>query len=187
MTTRALRVAILAILFSATAAFAQTTTVDFGPSREDILKLLDLTQGRRNMIVALDGMKKQMRDGARQGFKTKVPDATPEQLARVDKIVDAMFADFPYDEVFNAVIPVYQRHLTKQDVDGLISFYSTPFGQKIIREMPAILSESMQAGADVTRRQMAERIKRIDEQIEQMRKEEEMNSAPKSHPDENAK
>ena len=172
MSTRAVRLTMLLVIFSASTAFGQTTTVDFGPTREDVMKLLDLTQARRNMLVAIENMKTQMKAGARQRLRTKLPNATPQQVARFDKIVEAAFSDFPTDEVFNAVIPVYQRHFTKQDLDGLIAFYSTPLGQKVIQEMPALLSESMQAGGEVGRRRMSITMKHIDEQIEEMRKEE---------------
>ena len=43
------------------------------------------------------------------------------------------------------MIPVYQKHLTKSDVDEMIKFYSTPTGQKFLREMPAMTAEGMEA------------------------------------------
>ena len=47
--------------------------------------------------------------------------------------------------MMNEMIPVYQRHFSKSDIDGLIAFYSSPTGQKFLREMPAVTAESMQA------------------------------------------
>jgi len=41
------------------------------------------------------------------------------------------------------MIPVYQRHLTKQDVDSMLAFYNTPTGQKLLREQPAMMAEGM--------------------------------------------
>jgi len=43
------------------------------------------------------------------------------------------------------VVPVYQKHLSKGDVDDMVVFYSTPTGKKIMREMPAMMTEGMQA------------------------------------------
>src|SRR5579864_858447 len=65
------------------------------PDKADVMKFLDLMHARTQMETALAGMAKQMKSGAEQGFKQKVPDATPEQLAKVDKMFDTMFASLP--------------------------------------------------------------------------------------------
>ena len=72
-------------------------------------------------------------------------------------------ADMPLDEMMNAVISIYQRHLSKSDVDEMIRFYSSPIGQKLLRELPQILQESMQAGAEVQRKRMDELNAKIEE------------------------
>jgi uncharacterized protein len=43
------------------------------------------------------------------------------------------------------MIPVYQRHLSRSDVAAMSTFYTSPTGQKLLREMPAIVADSMQA------------------------------------------
>jgi hypothetical protein len=48
------------------------------------------------------------------------------------------------DEIMDAMVPVYQKHLTKGDIDNLVAFYSTPTGAKLLREMPTIMAEAMQ-------------------------------------------
>ncbi len=45
------------------------------------------------------------------------------------------------------MVPVYEKHLTKGEVDALVAFYSDPKGQKILNEMPAMTSEAMQAAS----------------------------------------
>ncbi len=47
------------------------------------------------------------------------------------------------------MIPIYQRHLTKTDLDAVISFYASPVGQKLLKEQPAMMAESMQAGQNI--------------------------------------
>jgi hypothetical protein len=44
------------------------------------------------------------------------------------------------------MIPVYQKHFTASEVDGLLKFYRSPLGQKVIAEMPATMAEGMQIG-----------------------------------------
>jgi len=85
----------------------------------------------------------------------------------------------PVDGMLDDMIPVYQRHLSKSDVDAMIGFYSTPTGQKMIREMPAIAAEGMQAMQPRLLKQMDE----AKEKIEQMAREDaqkQQKSAPPS-------
>src|SRR5215467_12846145 len=108
------------------------------PDRADVVKFLDLMHARQQMTQLLDGMAKQMRQGAEQGFKEKVPNATPEQLAKLDKICDSIFNSLPIDDLVDAIVPIYQRHLTKADLTAVTEFYSSPVGQKILKELPGI-------------------------------------------------
>jgi hypothetical protein len=68
-------------------------------------------------------------------------------------------------DMFDDMIPVYQRHLSKSDVDEMIKFYSTPTGQKILREMPAMTAEGMQAMQPRMRKQMDEITREIDQRV----------------------
>ena len=51
-----------------------------------------------------------------------------------------------YRQVTDAVVPVYQKHFNAADIEGLIRFYRSPLGKKMVAQMPAVMSESMQAG-----------------------------------------
>jgi len=64
--------------------------------------------------------------------------------SRMTAIMDDMFANMPMDEMMQAMIPAYQKHLTKGDIDNLVAFYSTPTGAKLLQDMPEILAEAMQ-------------------------------------------
>jgi uncharacterized protein len=141
------------------------------PDKADVLKFLDLMHARDQMVQTLDQMAKQMKQGAEQGFKEKVPDATPELLAKVDQLFDGLFKGLPIDEMMDAIVPIYQKHLTKSDLAAITAFYSSPAGQKVLKEMPAILAESMQAGGDIGRRAFESKShefeSKVDELIEQ--------------------
>ena len=138
------------------------------PAREQVLKLLDLLQLRKNMAVMLDGMKQAMKEGAEQGFRERIPNPTPQQLEAVRGMVDDMLADMPIDEMIDAMVPIYQRHLTKSDIDELVRFYSTPVGQKLVREQGPMLRESMEAGAQIQQKRMDQMLGKIRARVEQM-------------------
>ncbi len=40
-----------------------------------------------------------------------------------------MYKTFPWDDFLESMVPVYQKHFPKGDVDTLMAFYSTPTGQ----------------------------------------------------------
>ncbi|MDP7114383.1 MAG: DUF2059 domain-containing protein [Myxococcota bacterium] len=50
------------------------------------------------------------------------------------------------DELVDLVIPLYERHLTHEDVKGLIAFYESPLGRKLVSKQPLIMEESMLVG-----------------------------------------
>jgi hypothetical protein len=141
-------------------AAAQTRNTDRAlpadaPTRDQVMTLLDLMQARKTLIAVMDNMKQIMRQSAERAFREKVPNPTPKQLEALNGIYDDI-TDIPVDEMINAIIPIYQRHLTKTDLEDLIRFYGSPVAQKLLREQPEILKESMQAGAAVQQKRMDE-------------------------------
>lgn len=50
------------------------------------------------------------------------------------------------DELVAMLTPVYEKHLTRADLQNLIEFYQTPVGSKFAQKTPFIMQESMQVG-----------------------------------------
>ncbi len=44
------------------------------------------------------------------------------------------------------MIPIYQSHFSAEDVSGLLKFYQSPLGQKVITQMPLTMAEGMKVG-----------------------------------------
>ncbi len=72
--------------------------------------------------------------------------------------------------MIDAMIPVYQRHLTHGDVDAIIGFYSSPVGQKMTREMPEMMKEAMQAVSVISQNHMDRVMARVRERVIEMKK-----------------
>jgi hypothetical protein len=72
---------------------------------------------------------------------------TPKEQAALEelqkKIMDKALNMYPHDVMIEDLAKVYQRHVTKSDVDALIAFYSSPVGQRLLDEQPAIMKEYM--------------------------------------------
>jgi hypothetical protein len=138
------------------------------PTRSQVLTLFDLLQVRRNMVVAMDGMKKAAQEGAAQSFRERVPDPTPKQLELLNKMMEDMFGDMPLDEIVDAIVPVYQSHLTKSDIEEIIRFYSSPVGQKLLREQPQMMQEGMKAAAEVQQKRMQIISQKMDQRMQEL-------------------
>jgi uncharacterized protein len=76
------------------------------------------------------------------------------------------------------MIPVYQKHLTKGDVEAMGAFYASPTGQKLLREMPAMTAESMQAAGPRIQQMM----ENVMDRVEQMAKEDQKKHSESSRP-----
>jgi len=74
-------------------------------------------------------------------FKTAMPQVPAAFWSDVQKEIRP-------DDFVNLVIPIYARHFSDNDLDGLIAFYSSPLGQRVTHELPAVTSECLVAGQE---------------------------------------
>lgn len=49
-------------------------------------------------------------------------------------------------QLLGQMVPIYQHHFTADDVSGLLKFYRSPLGQKVITQMPVTMAEGMKVG-----------------------------------------
>lgn len=161
---------LIACLLLGSVSFAQQNPADAPASKADIEKYLDVLHTRDLMKTMLDAMSKQMHQMIAEQLK-KDPAMTPEMQGRVNKMMDDIIKGMPIDDLIDAMIPVYQKHFTKGNVDVLLAFYSTPTGQKLIQELPAITTEAMQAVMPISQRMMATAMQRAKDELAQMQKE----------------
>ncbi|HXZ81976.1 MAG TPA: DUF2059 domain-containing protein [Terriglobales bacterium] len=152
-------------LFLVCYGYAQANPQSAPATKEQVMQLLEVTQSRQRLIQYFENAKVQARLGGEQGFKQQVPNATPEQLKKADAIVDELFDGWPIDEMIDAMIPIYQKHLTQSDLDAILGFYASPAGHKLLKETPAIMAEAMQVGGEIGRRRITEVNQRIQARI----------------------
>ena len=155
-------------LLTGFAGFAQQTASDAPATKEDIQKYLEVMHSREMMAKTIDAMTKPMHQMMHEQYlkdKDKLP---PDFEDRMNKMMDDYMKSFPWDEMLDAMVPVYQKHLNKGDVDALVAFYGTPTGQKMLRELPAIMTEAMQAMMPMIQKQMDAMNQRMQQEIVQM-------------------
>ncbi len=171
------------------AALAQQP--DDHATKEDVQKLLDVTHCSRERFAAIMGViTKQLPAMGNEVITNQLPNATPEEKAKLNEFLNLqtqkMFEAMPYDELMQAMVPAYQHHLTHGEIQEIIRFDSSPVGQKMLEELPAIMGESMQAAAPIIQKWMQGRMNELKTSVESyaktLRKEKTCTTAPSVKP-----
>jgi len=150
---------------------AQQSAADTPATKEDIQRYMLATHSREMMVKMVDAMVKPMHDMVHQQY-LKDKDKLPADFEkRMNKLMDDMFKGFPWDEILASMVPVYQKHFTKSDVDALVAFNSSPTGQKMMNEMPAIMAETMEAMMPLMQKSIEGMNKHLQDEIAAMVKE----------------
>ncbi|MGB6460007.1 MAG: DUF2059 domain-containing protein [Candidatus Acidiferrum sp.] len=165
--------AAIVLLFASSLGFAQQNLADSPATKEDIQGYFEVMHSREMMTKMMDAMTKPMHQMIHEQYE-KDKDKLPADFeARMNKRIDDYLKDFPWDEVLQSMVPVYQKHLTKGDVDHLVAFYSSPTGQKLLREMPAIAAEAMQAAMPIMKQWIDTMTQNVQQQVAELIKQSE--------------
>jgi len=166
---RFLVAAILCVSF-ACSGLAQDTGANAPASKEDVERYLDAVHSHDMMEKIMETMAKSMQQMTYERYlrdKDKLP---ADFEARTNKMMNAMMKDMPFDEMIQAIVPTCQKHFTKGDMDALVAFYTSPTGQKLLRETPAITGEAMTAMMPIMRQHMDAMNRRLQQQTDEMMK-----------------
>jgi hypothetical protein len=123
---------------------AQTNPADAPATKADIERYFQAIQTHDMMKKMVSAMTQSMHQMFHEQYLKHKDDLPADYEAKINSLMDDMFANMPWDEMMEAMVPAYEKHLTKGDVDNMIAFYATPTGSKLLREMPSIVAESMQ-------------------------------------------
>ena len=135
------------------AAPAATTTSDQQPSSDQLAKLFEvmrIKQQMQSMKTMIPGMVQQQIQAAMKQTEEGMPAEsrpTPEQREKMQAIMNKYVAKsielYPADEMLTDMTAIYQKHLSKDDVEGLITFYGSSAGQHLLDAQPVIAQEYM--------------------------------------------
>ena len=59
-----------------------------------------------------------------------------------DSVWDDMRTTFGNYDLLTDLIPVYQRHISQDDMSSILSFYHTPAGQRLLVAQPVMVAEA---------------------------------------------
>jgi len=132
------------LLFSG-GVFSQTL-----PSKTEKIKtLLELTGSANLGIQMIDQIISSFSSGS-----SKIPES----------FWDTFRKEISSDGLLNRIIPIYEKHYTEEDIDGLIKFYQSDLGKKVTASLPVVMQESMQAGQEWGREIAEKAINKLKEQ-----------------------
>jgi uncharacterized protein len=171
------------VLLVVAAVLAQQPTPSTGDApaaKEDIQHLFEVMQIHQQMRQVMDAMMKQQTAMIHETLKKRYPQTSAAKIARADRLIADTMKDMPMDAILDDMIPIYQRHFSKTDIDAMSTFYASPTGQKMMQEMPALTSESMQASYARMQKQMDAMMKRAEQIVKE--DQEKPKSAPATGP-----
>jgi len=172
--------ATIVLLCTSAIGLAQQAPADSPATKEDVQKYLEVMHSREMMSKMIDAMTKPVHQMMHEQYE-KDKDKLPADFeTRMNKVFDDYMKSFPWDEILDSMVPIYQKHLTKGDIDHLVAFYSSPTGQKFLREMPAITSEAMQTMMPIMKQRIDGMTRDVQQQVAEMMKQSE--AKPGQHP-----
>jgi uncharacterized protein len=113
----------------------------------EVMRLKEQVQSMRQIVPSM--VQEQIATAMKETEAELPPGTklTAEQREGMEKVmskyVDKSMELYPADEMLTDMGAIYQRHLSKDDVDGLIVFYSSPSGQHLLDAQPLIAKEYM--------------------------------------------
>jgi hypothetical protein len=159
------------LLFPMMTSYGQQLPADM-PSRQQVLDLFAAIQLRRTMEasqeVAMQSAVNTVQQMMRQRGVTLDASMQRQMEAMMRGVMEDVRAVLSVDEMLEAVIPIYQRHFTVDDVNAIIAFQNSPVGKKMVSLQPVMMQESAQALAPVQQRAMPELMKRLNERMEKI-------------------
>lgn len=142
------------------------------PTTSEVMNFFEVMHAREQTQSMLETERKQTEIVLSELFSKKLPNATAEQRKEFDELINGMvadlFKDYPLDGILREMVPVYQKHLTESDLNAVVAFYSSPVGQKLRREMPAMASEGMRVSYAHLRPRIEEMMNNAEARMEKM-------------------
>ena len=117
------------------------------PAKEAAIRhLMDITETSKlgdNMTAFITS---QVRSAASRTIQ-------PENLQKfMDTFSQKFGVSAPPSAVIDAMVPIYARAFSLEDIQGLVTFYESPLGQRVVKALPGVIEESQNAGVEIDRK-----------------------------------
>jgi uncharacterized protein len=148
------------------AALAQTVALDATPpSRAQVLKLMSAMGVQQSVDQSLRTTQQKVKAAARAAFEKKDPGADAATLKKLDEVFDSTPL-FTFDDVAEAIVPVYQKNLSAGDVQAGIDFYSSEAGKRLLEKVPEIIREANEQGGQLVQKKLQAYSEELERKLE---------------------
>lgn len=116
-----------------------------------------------------------MGDNINAGITRQVHDVMARAIPQdqVPKFMEAFSQKFnaaaPSSAVTDAMVPVYAKHFSMEDIQGLVKFYESPLGMRVVKAMPQVNQELQQAGIMVDQKAAMSTLRGMSEEYPQLK------------------
>jgi hypothetical protein len=177
MTSRLGALVLLFVTMCGTGA-AQVATLDSTPpSRAQVLKLMSAMGAQQSVDVSLRNAQDKMKLAARASFKKKYPDADAATVKKLDEVFDSTPL-FTFEDIAEAIIPVYQKNLNAGDVQAGIDFYMSESGKRLLEKMSVIRREIEEQGGQLVQQKLKAYSEELERKLESFQSEVDSQSLP---------
>jgi hypothetical protein len=166
-----LLIAFACLLFSISGSvygFAQTA--DEPASKDDVILYLRTMHSHDMLQQVMQVQSQNMQQLFRDQLLKEKGSVPPEFDTHFKKLMDDLIKGMPIDEITQAMIPSYQQHFTKSDIAAMNSFYSSPVGQKVLQQLPAVMQEGSQAAMPIVSKYLGEWRDRMEQEMKEIEK-----------------
>lgn len=121
----------------------QAAKLSIDPAKEvDIRALLEIT----GSVKLGEEMQRAFLEQVRASFAESLPQN--ERSKRfLDDYIDRFQKKFNPQALTELTIPIYDKHISADDLRGLLDFYRSPLGERTLKALPLVLRESRERGA----------------------------------------
>ena len=100
-------------------------------------------------VTGVNSLGEQLMTAGIDQFRASIMESQPDN-PRAKQFADAFAARFQkhFDphKVIDSVIPIYDKHLSDEDLKSLLEYYKSPFGQRMLKVLPELARDSQMAG-----------------------------------------
>jgi uncharacterized protein len=124
-----------------------TTTDKVDPAKEAAIRhLMDLTQTSKMG----DDFNRYVTNQVHEVLSQALP---PDRLSKLMETFSAkLTVAMPANAITDAAVPIYAEAFSMEDLQGLIQFYESPLGQRVVKTLPRVAQESERVGVQMEQR-----------------------------------
>ena len=135
---------------------------------ERLYQVMRTRQQIESMLKQMSAMMNQQLSATLKKEADDLPEGkkiSPEQLAARQQLI-ARFMDkslhaYSAEEMLGALTPIYQKHISRSDVEALIAFFGSSAGQHMLEQQPLIMQEYL----DTISKTMQDRIQSVTQEM----------------------